>query len=662
MEQDSDDETEARFNSDNDSDDNAEGKSMYMYKIVNGYRKCPWCPEDAKRISSTKYNHHVYTQHPRHYKPTKPKTAAAKIQCTYCGKMGSSVVTRRIEHMMSRHRDVWDYTLSGVGKRIARKRAQHLLDRYHNSLRKKKKVHRKGAKAEKERELLLHPPEPETSTSGDDSSEDSDQSETLALRSTLRSRVQRGKAKTFTKDSNNEDDGMQGDMDHNKHPSFTTHSFEFAGIDSIHDMGSNDGAEAHYNHGDNATTPSIAIARDRWYTRMHDIKKKALDKITAMEVKWESTDSDIRILLPKIRERLEAIQLVRPLTLEEYEAARLAKSLNEHVFLILSEKQAGEHAVKQPHTVPFVIPRELSEDKRPLMELDRYISRIEDLEKAEFDVHELGKRRLVNASDSLAHARKVEGKEVAARLRSPDALMNLLNLRGSRRNPIPLWMQDLPCYELFEDTKDDGGKDVQSATSDLLQKQYFDLLGTDGVWTDVHSDSHGPTTYVKIQCGLKVWACYPVLSRADIAHYVRKGEMPMNPFMTYLEAGDTLVMPPGTFHEVFTVETSLASGVMAWDSRLLHQSMFWSWLDRSVSWLSNESATQEYTALIKRAGDMWHKQDRRYPWPHQTLLPMFQTYLRVSRNYKFISITSLTNIYVVVRNGEGLLQLYQGVL
>ena len=207
-------------------------------------------------------------------------------------------------------------------------------------------MYRKGVKVEKERELLLHPLEPETSTSSDNSLEDSNQSETLALRSTLRSRVQRGKVKTFTKDSNNKDDGIQGDIDYNKYPSFTTYSFKFVGIDLIHNIGSNDGAEAYYNYGDNVTTPSIIIARDRQYTRMYNIKKKALDKITAIEVKWELTNSNIRILLLKIQERLEAIQLMRLLTLEEYEAARLTKSLNEYVFLILSEKQASKYAVK----------------------------------------------------------------------------------------------------------------------------------------------------------------------------------------------------------------------------------------------------------------------------------------------------------------------------
>ena len=114
-----------------------------------------------------------------------------------------------------------------------------------------------------------------------------------------------------------------------------------------------------------------------------------------------------------------------------------------------------------------------------------------------------------------------------------------------------------------------------------------------GCWTTTHADSGGMCAWVHINSGKKLWWMWPPTADNVLRHHealsAEKGENGLearflledtgDAICFTLEAGDTIIMPPGWLHAVYTCEDTIA-----WSGDFAHLST----IDLSVRALRNE--------------------------------------------------------------------------
>lgn len=115
-------------------------------------------------------------------------------------------------------------------------------------------------------------------------------------------------------------------------------------------------------------------------------------------------------------------------------------------------------------------------------------------------------------------------------------------------------------------TKDQPGCDKEVVTSHVR----FGMVATAGAISPWHFDPHGQGTYVRLACGMKLWAIASVKDPKDAASTKLWSDpeldirnLDLNKYrveMVLLRAGDTLLQESGALHTVLTIEDSICHG------------------------------------------------------------------------------------------------------
>ena len=95
------------------------------------------------------------------------------------------------------------------------------------------------------------------------------------------------------------------------------------------------------------------------------------------------------------------------------------------------------------------------------------------------------------------------------------------------------------------------------------------MLSAPGAFSHPHCDRHGQYTYIVMMEGKKLWVYWPAMTDEDWRDFGGKGPdwCGGRPEAVVLQTGDVLIMPPGTPHAVYTLETSHALAGAFYDEK-----------------------------------------------------------------------------------------------
>lgn len=108
------------------------------------------------------------------------------------------------------------------------------------------------------------------------------------------------------------------------------------------------------------------------------------------------------------------------------------------------------------------------------------------------------------------------------------------------------------------------GKPTRILANDLSSCQRFIIIGSIGAHSDLHVDRNGVWNSVRCKAGRKLWGLVSPLTRTQFLHWARTGQLPedVKLFTVLLEEDDVLIMPPGTIHFPYSLETFYMEGAM----------------------------------------------------------------------------------------------------
>jgi hypothetical protein len=302
------------------------------------------------------------------------------------------------------------------------------------------------------------------------------------------------------------------------------------------------------------------------------------------ETRWHTNLQSIRSLFPDPDKISFAAIATSSSSQEEFMAA--------DVWYLTDEEIQDRAARGLDFPKPMVIPAAAkSLNKTPMLSFMHALKK--HCGKGLLDVHDFKGPGKLAARKSLSFV----GDRLLnpqPRLDNENPPINLLNLKGNLFGQIPAGPQFLndtrfdviPALDARLQAKADGksnpGKRSHAAVLlgreiDLSSCTSFGLCAQRGAWTGFHVDI-GDGTWVHNHYGLKAWV-FPRGPRSAYLHDLETlGDdwIPTSGIATIiLEAGDTLVMPPGPIipHSAFTVEDCLMSGGMFFDERCIFETL-----------------------------------------------------------------------------------------
>ncbi|KAI0056193.1 hypothetical protein BV25DRAFT_1842471 [Artomyces pyxidatus] len=116
------------------------------------------------------------------------------------------------------------------------------------------------------------------------------------------------------------------------------------------------------------------------------------------------------------------------------------------------------------------------------------------------------------------------------------------------------------------------------ASIDAHRFRHWDLMTTSGFYTFPHHDANGLCTWASVRDGCKIWAvarfkadkvasCTSLNKMMALFKNMTKGKLlsvvdaeEFELFVVVLERGSTIIMPPGTWHEVYTPVNTIITG------------------------------------------------------------------------------------------------------
>ncbi|KAF9062092.1 hypothetical protein BDP27DRAFT_1195264, partial [Rhodocollybia butyracea] len=130
----------------------------------------------------------------------------------------------------------------------------------------------------------------------------------------------------------------------------------------------------------------------------------------------------------------------------------------------------------------------------------------------------------------------------------------------------------------------------------------FGLAAKKGAMHKAHVDRSGFVTKVDVHCGGKLWiVCIPSDEKEGCASAdAYANDRGYQWFGIYLEAGTSIIMPPGTLHIVLTTDDCLCTGVETFARSTMARTVFTVYHTLAESaFITNTSVADEFLLLLQ---------------------------------------------------------------
>ncbi|KAL2669873.1 hypothetical protein Neosp_015170 [[Neocosmospora] mangrovei] len=270
-----------------------------------------------------------------------------------------------------------------------------------------------------------------------------------------------------------------------------------------------------------------------------------------------------------------------PLTAVEYLAKMDAINGPTRQHILCSMDEAELVLRHGPCKLPILVPAAMNTNPNPrFVGLPWYLSYLES--QPAIDVHDFG----AMYSEQGHQPQQWPSQDATRRFREPepgDCAINLLNLAGVKKNPVPECLVNIPDYHIITDVSRSGngkrmklgdqpakrgkrsrGKAEGVIPIDLTASTHFQLLATRGVMHLPHVDRHHVITTAFCEDGEKLWVTWPGLHLEDLKKWLDTGVYPANGIALYLEQGSTLIQLGTTLYAPLSLTNVLMTGTMHW--------------------------------------------------------------------------------------------------
>ncbi|KAJ9155545.1 hypothetical protein NKR23_g2115 [Pleurostoma richardsiae] len=331
----------------------------------------------------------------------------------------------------------------------------------------------------------------------------------------------------------------------------------------------------------------------------------------------EGADPDSRAAqLPQYIEILQSCRSGRAITKDEYEHGTWNSPTDK--FVICSSVEAKDLLASASPRLPIFVPAELNLDFERRLSLDQYLDFLET--QANVDVHVFDDR--IPRGAVIRPRRMAPGRARELLHDGTRGPVNLLSLKGHKKNPDPSCFLDLPGYTVLEDIQ--GHPDSIRPSTDLRMNITFQLCGKKGAFSMPHIDHHGFITAVFNDEGEKLWPLWPGIGLHELRLWAESGHLPPSPSVgIYLYPGCLLIQPSGMLHAPYSITTVLMSGVNYWCSRDMLHVMLLSRLEAEHPHMTNEDMAQEFLPKVSRIRDLWKSNSPAWPWGGANELAQF---------------------------------------
>ncbi|KAH0541821.1 hypothetical protein FGG08_003704 [Glutinoglossum americanum] len=152
--------------------------------------------------------------------------------------------------------------------------------------------------------------------------------------------------------------------------------------------------------------------------------------------------------------------------------------------------------------------------------------------------------------------------------------------------------------QFLSQLKSHAGRQVGS----LSKVEKWHLLGQKGSGSIAHQDHCGFWTWIKVEKGRNLWLICQ-LSNDDQEKFAKYGPTFTGGkwFYTWLEAGDILIMPPGTVHAVFTPVDTLCTGGNGWSKAHMGDTMRSIAFEKMHPRVTNDKPVPQLNGLLQEA-------------------------------------------------------------
>jgi len=370
-----------------------------------------------------------------------------------------------------------------------------------------------------------------------------------------------------------------------------------------------------------ASMDHIAMYRNGLVDRQHNARCEALSMLKAYKGKAYSrrqTSSFLVESIPVNVSDLKDCHVERPHLFREVENALTDWEANDTVhFLLLTRPEARKVLQSGPLRVPIVVPAQFAEDASAPLSIKVYAKKIAKWE--EVQVHDLKRDR----NDELASEDEpnkliqwkttLTGAEAVRRLHDEDGMVMFDNLPVERRFPIPPFIVDVPDYQLLGPVC----LPLNSAMGGLSGEApnvSFQVLGSKGAHGTPGFSPNGVVSSFRVEEGRCLWIVWPMMAIEDYDAVQDTGSIPSGQFLVYLEPGDVLVLPAGTFHTVIFLTPTLMTGNFYWHPKDLSRMIQLAWLERKHGWITDEGRSGNLSMEIRRVGEMWADDAPGWAW------------------------------------------------
>ncbi|KAH0566201.1 hypothetical protein GP486_000399 [Trichoglossum hirsutum] len=278
---------------------------------------------------------------------------------------------------------------------------------------------------------------------------------------------------------------------------------------------------------------------------------------------------------------------------------------------------------------------------------------LKDLEYTnKVDVQDLARRKDVTSAVSWP-AHKVISRFKAAADRPPSqAPINILDLDCMDDDAVPRCFRS-PKLKLLSRLKCHAGRLTQNSAKPWVKTEKWRLLGEGGSGTMAHWDHCGFFTWIRVEEGRKLWLIC-VLNDEDLEGFIRDGMYFTGGEWYYilLNPGDTLIMPPGWVHAVYTPVRTLCTGGNAWSQKCMGDSMRYIAHETEHIKVTNDDPIPDMPAMLERVSK-WMKNAQPIDCGGEEQIQAFQEHYEVCSFFRigriiFLRVTRL--LMVLNRN------------
>ncbi|EEU34546.1 uncharacterized protein NECHADRAFT_88830 [Fusarium vanettenii 77-13-4] len=305
-----------------------------------------------------------------------------------------------------------------------------------------------------------------------------------------------------------------------------------------------------------------------------------------------------------------------PLTAVEYLAKVDTMNGPTTQYVLCSMDEAELVLRHGPCKLPILVPAAMNTNPNPrFVGLPWYLSYLES--QPAIDVHDFG----AMYSEQGHQPQQWPSQDATRRFREPepgDCAINLLNLAGVKKNPVPECLVNIPDYHIITDVSRSGngkrmklgdqppksgkrskGKAEGAIPIDLTASTHFQLLATRGAMHLPHVDLHHVITTAFCEDGEKLWVTWPGLHLEDLKKWLDTGVYPANGIALYLEQGSTMVQPGTTLHAPLSLTNVLMTGTMHWHPKSMVRVMEASRFELENPHVTNEEMSGEFRDRVQ---------------------------------------------------------------